>query len=175
MPRGCVGREWPEGARHIRREGVARMRPGDVRVPVQEGEGEEAGLLQGRTDQLPPEGEEGLTEVPILPAVLTLEAAARADAQGILREVSHRQREAVLAAVAPVESAHRHAQRPGQLRGLHVLVPPTRQQPRRLAHGVDAHLLQNPHAPSPCPSGRLSAGRNLPSTRTGLPGGSDMG
>ena len=127
------------------------MRPGGTRVPVQKSEGEEAGLLQRRTGQLPPEREEGLMEVHALPAELTLEATARPDTQGILGEVSHRQREAMLAAVATVEAAHRYAHRPSQIRGVHVVVPATRQHPRRLAHRIGAHLLNDSHAPSPSP------------------------
>ena len=101
-----VRRERSEGARHVRLEDIACPRSEHVRVPVQERESEEAGFLQRPGDQLPPEGEEGLTETHALPSELTLETAARPHAQGVLGEVPHRQREPVLAAVTPVETAH---------------------------------------------------------------------
>jgi len=148
--------------RHPRPGGWRRVRPVLVRVPVQEGEVEEARLPQRPPRQLPPEGEEGLGEVHPRLAVLQRKGHVPLVTQLLLGEVAHRQRQPPLAAVMPVHRAHRHAHGLGQPRGLHVVVAPLRQQPRRLAHGVGVHHLQKIHAPIPSrPSGDCSPERTF--------------
>gem|GEM_PF-6050017 len=140
---GCasVGLLRDEGPSHPRPRRGRRVWPVFMRVPVQEGEVEEARLPQRPPGQFPPEGEEGLGEVHPRLAVLQHEGHVSLVAQLLLGEVTHRQRQASLVAVVPVHRAHRHAHGLRQPRGLHVVIAPPRQQPRRLAHGVRMHHL----------------------------------
>ncbi len=146
-----------------------------MRMPVQEGEAEEVRMPQRPPDQFPPEGVEGPAEVHARLHMLHEEGDVGPVAEFPLGVVAHGQRQALLAAVVPVQRAHREAHGPRQLAGLHVVVAPPRQQRRRRVHGLGVHHLQNPHPlPLPAPR-RLPAGMNVPSASTCLPGGSDMG
>ena len=138
-----------QGPRHPRPGGRRRVRPVLVRVPVQEGEVEEARLPQRPPRQFPPEGEEGLGEVHPRLAVPQQEGHLRPVTQLLLGEVAHRQRQSPLATVVSVQRAHRHAHGLCQPCGLHVVVPPPCQQPRRVTHGIGVHHLQKVHTPSP--------------------------
>jgi len=109
----------------------------------------EVRLRQRPPGQLPPEGEEGLGEVDARLVVLQQERHVRLIAELLLGEVAHRQRQSPLAAVVPVQRAHRDAQGLGQRGSLHILIAAPRQQSRRGAHGIGVHHFHKPHAPSP--------------------------
>lgn len=150
---------------------VVPRRPGCLRVPMQEREAEEADVLKRPADQLPPEAVEGVAEVRSRRPTLPLELPARHRAQRALGEVPYRQGQALLAAMLPVQRAHRHMHRPRQLRGPHVVVAPLRQQHRHAPHVVGVGLLHYPHAPAPsAPSGAARAW-NERSFRLPLPTG----
>jgi hypothetical protein len=123
-----------------------------VRVPVQEGEAEERRLSQREEGQLPPEGMEGLAVVRCRPQARPAVRIPRHPAQELLGEAAHLASKAQLAAVVTVQRAYRDARHPGQLLGPHVVVAAPGQKPRRVAHDVGPHLLQNPHAPPPPPA-----------------------
>jgi hypothetical protein len=157
----------------------AAIRPGrrEVGRPVQEGEAEEAGVVQRPPGRLPPEVEEGPAEVRAGRPALPLELVARHRAQRVLGEVAHRQREALLAAVLAVQRAHRHVRGPRQFLRPHRVVAPLSQQHRHVPHEVGMALLPHPpHAPSSSspPPERLTRGMNVPSATVCVAGGADM-
>jgi hypothetical protein len=138
----------------------------NVGVPVQECEGERAGQPQRPVRQRIPEGEEGLAEGDAVRPVLAEEGPVHLPAEGVFVEGPHRLGEVLLAAVAPVQTAHRHPYGPGQFLGLHVLIAMPAQHLRRALHHPREVMLREPHPlppPAPLP-GRPSRGRNITST-----------
>jgi hypothetical protein len=137
---------------------AGRLRLQAVRVPVQEGEAEELGLRLRAPGQFPKEGVEGLAEVALRGPHSHLEAHARQVAHLALGELAHLLGKAVLAAVAPVEAAHRQPPGLRHLLGPHLAIATLRHQPRGLTHRHEVQLLQAPHTPpSSPPPGRHTA------------------
>jgi len=144
-----------------------------LRVPVHEGEAEQARLGTHHPRQRAPEDEEGSAEALFLLAVRLPVLELGVHAQLLLGEAAHLQGEVALVAVLPVHRPHRDVGGPGQLPGLHLLVAAPGHHLRRVPHGVAVHLPSNPLHPRkpPHPPGRLPRGRKVSSARVLLPTG----
>jgi hypothetical protein len=142
---------------------------GRLRVPVQEGEAEGARQRERPVHQAVPEGEERLAEV-YLRGRTQLRGGSpfRRAAEVVLAVRLRRLGKGLLAAIAPVQRAHRHARHPGQLLRRHVVVAAQPQHLRHVAHHPAVVQLQQPHPPSPSPTppGGPLGGRNVPSANT---------
>jgi hypothetical protein len=123
-------------------------------MPVQEGEVEGLRLRHRAPGEPLPEQVEGLAIAALGRPQPYLEAPARHAAHLALGPLAHLPGEAALAAVAPVEAAHRQARRLRHLLGPHMAEAAHRHQRGRLAHVHDVQLLQAPHPrPLPAPGG----------------------
>jgi hypothetical protein len=119
---------------------------------VHEGEVEELRPRHRAQGQLPPERLEALAEAAFRLLALHLEDDAPPATDLAIRELAHELGEAVLAAIAPVEGAHRHAGGLGHLLGAHVAQATQRHERRGLPHGHEVQLFQAPHASYPLPA-----------------------
>ena len=124
-----------------------------VWVPVQEGEAEEGGVLDGPPRDFTPDVEEHTLEA-VGPRVFErhLESDVPHVREFTFGVLSDRRREALFTAVAPVHRADRHPHGASELSRLHIVEALPCEHCRRVPH-VDAHQHGwTEHRPSPSPS-----------------------